>query len=61
MRNPVDVMKHPEGGALGDHVLAGNPVANPLIAGVSRSSIELFLQTEAATREGFGPLGLLEL
>ena len=31
-------MKHPEEGALGCPVLAGNPVADPMMAGVSRSS-----------------------
>jgi hypothetical protein len=31
-------MKHPEEGALGGPVLAGNPVADPMMAGVSRSS-----------------------
>ncbi len=31
-------MKHPEEGALGGLVLAGNPVADPMMAGVSRSS-----------------------
>ena len=31
-------MKHPEEGALGGPVLAGNPVADRMMAGVSRSS-----------------------
>ena len=31
-------MKHPEEGALGCPGLAGNPVADPMMAGVSRSS-----------------------
>jgi hypothetical protein len=30
-------MKHPEEGTLGGPVLAGNPVADPMMAGVSRT------------------------
>ncbi len=50
-------MKHPEEGALGGPVLGGNPVADPMMAGVSRSSEAAMAPRGAApatVRSGLG-------
>jgi hypothetical protein len=56
-------MKHPEEGALGGPVLAGNLVADPMMAGGSRSSEEAMAPLGAApatVRTGPGHQAQLE-
>jgi hypothetical protein len=48
-------MKHPEKGALGGPGLAGNPVADQMIAGVSRSSDAAMAPPGAAATVRTGP------
>ena len=43
-------MKHPEEGALGGPVLAGNPITDPMVAGVGRSAPSAAIAPPEATQ-----------
>ena len=46
----LQLMKRPEEGALGGPVLAGNPVTDPMVAGVGRSAPSAAIAPPGATQ-----------
>ena len=54
------LMKRPEEGALGGPVLAGNPVTDPMVAGVGRSAPSAAIAPPGATQadQAVEPMGI---